>query len=369
MTNPDLTDLLSDYNYDLPDELIAHEPAATREAARLLVVRRNPERGLPRFEDLRVSDLPDVVASEPSLKNALWVRNRSRVIPARFYARRPTGGRHEIVLTEEKEPGVWDAIIRGSSAFKYPQPLAPDGHSHLGFQALDARTIDVRGWSSPLEEFLEANGEMPLPPYIKTRDRTRDRDRYQTVWARPDKAASVAAPTASLHFSDELTRTLETRTGASFADIILHVGLGTFEPVRTPRLSEHTLHDERIEVEAESLRRLETALTDNRPRIALGTTALRTLESLGLGGRAPAPEARLETTPSGVRGRTHLFIRPGHEFRYANSLFTNFHLPESTLLVLVATFAGSRQLALEAYRHAIENRYRFFSFGDASLWI
>jgi S-adenosylmethionine:tRNA ribosyltransferase-isomerase len=216
---------------------------------------------------------------------------------------------------------------------------------------------------------LERVGEMPLPPYIKERSLQRDRDRYQTVWALKEEQKSVAAPTASLHFSEELVCKIEEQ-GIRFADTLLHVGLGTFEPVRCERLSEHKLHSERIYVKNSELQKIETQLQADKPILALGTTALRNLESLPLLHHEAHPELRYTRSPEGdISGRTALFVRPGFEFRYTSSLFTNFHLPQSTLFVLISTFAGSLKLAKEAYDHAIRSRYRFFSYGDASLWL
>lgn len=374
-----LSDLLSDYSFDLPEELIAQAPAPRREDARLLVIRRDPGQGLPRFEDLLVSDLPRLAREEPNLRGATWVRNRTRVFPARFYARRTTGGRHEIVLTKEREPGVWEALIRGSAHFSYPQVLTlDDPHARLGtapvsITILDANLVDLSGLTRPLFEVLGLIGEMPLPPYIRNRDPARDRERYQSVWSRADKTGSVAAPTASLHFTEELCTDLRA-AGTDFADILLHVGLGTFAPVRSATLSGHSLHAEPIEVEAPMLKILEAASSAKGPAqshlVPIGTTALRTLESLPLHGLPQGPGAELSSTPEGGwRGETRLFVRPGFQLRYSKALFTNFHLPESTLFVLVSTFAGSRHLALEAYQHAISKKYRFFSFGDATLWI
>jgi len=368
----DFSDRLQDYGFELPEELIAQEPAPQREDARLLVVRRDPGRGLPRFEDLRVSDLPQLVRSEPTLQNSRFVRNRSRVFPARFYARRSTGGRHEIVLTQERSPGIWEALIRGSAHFTYPQRLVTDGAQQVEILVAGPKLLDLRNLPMPLMELLAQIGEMPLPPYIRSRDAMRDRERYQSVWARNDKIGSVAAPTASLHFTESLVASLRS-SGASFSDIVLHVGLGTFAPVRVENLSEHELHAEPLEVEPEAFRELSEASgtsLESSHLVPLGTTALRTLESLPLRNLAAGPGAELQRGPDGTwRGSTRLFVRPGFQVRYSKALFTNFHLPESTLFVLVSTFAGSRKLALEAYAHAIRARYRFFSFGDASLWI
>jgi S-adenosylmethionine:tRNA ribosyltransferase-isomerase len=222
-------------------------------------------------------------------------------------------------------------------------------------------TLDFSKWTQPVPEILEQIGEMPLPPYIHSRIPARDRDRYQPVWALANQAGSVAAPTASLHFDAHLEQSL-TNNGAAWADVVLHVGLGTFEPVRTPKLSEHQLHYERLLIPARTQDAIAQAKSAQKPVVAVGTTALRTLESINT--------IPLESLANGdLMGRTNLFIRPPFEFQIASALWTNFHLPESTLLVLVATFAGSRDLALRAYRHAVNQRYRFFSYGDASLWI
>jgi S-adenosylmethionine:tRNA ribosyltransferase-isomerase len=374
----DFSDRIADYDFALPETQIAQSPSPRREDARLLVVRRSPAGGLPRFEDLRVSELPALAAQEPSLKDALWVRNVSKVIPARFYARRASGGVHEIVLTEERGADVglqnsssrWDALIRRSARFSYPQELFVD--TPMGERRIvspEVGVVDIGGLGADPLAVLQQIGEMPLPPYIRERIPERDRERYQTIWARDEHAKSVAAPTASLHFTPTLVDALRAQ-GAEFCDLVLHVGLGTFEPVRGESLAGHELHSERVEAPAPTLHALEKAIAQKRPCVALGTTALRSLESLPLAGHSQAAGADLvATADGGLRGRTRLFVRPGFEFRHTTALMTNFHLPQSTLLVLVSCFAGSRTLALEAYRHAVAKGYRFFSFGDASIWL
>lgn len=367
----DLSDFLKDYSFDLPDELIAQSPAPKRESARLLVVRRNLTQGLPQFEDLNIADLPQLISETPLLKESLWVRNRSCVLPARFYAHRPSGSRHEIVLVEELSPNIWKALVRNTAKMQFPQELFIEGLPHEAGRIVspEAGLIDASSLSTPLTELLEKVGEMPLPPYIKERSPSRDKDRYQTVWAIKEEQKSVAAPTASLHFSESLVQDIQ-NLGVTFADTLLHVGLGTFEPVRVDRLSEHTLHSERIFVQAQEIKRIETQLKNNKPLLCLGTTALRNLESLPLLQNPARPELEYSYSEEGhISGRTRLFVKPGFEFRYTSALFTNFHLPESTLFVLVSTFAGSLKLAQEAYKHAIQKKYRFFSYGDASLWI
>jgi S-adenosylmethionine:tRNA ribosyltransferase-isomerase len=370
--NADLSDFLADYHFELPEDLIAQEPSERRIDARLLVVRRNPPTGLPRFEDLRISDLPALVRETPQLSESLWLRNRSRVLPARFYAKRPSGSRHEIVLLEETSPGLWSALLRNSAKMSFPQELFVDGLPQGETQRIlcpAPGVVDVRPLSKPLAQLLAQVGEMPLPPYIKKREASRDHERYQPVWALGEHEKSVAAPTASLHFTEELLASLA-ESGVEFADSVLHVGLGTFEPVRCEKLSEHELHDERIFVATRDLTKLDERARNKRPVLCVGTTALRCLESLPLAGQSLRPEVRCEKLTDGsLSGRTRLFVKPGFEFRYTSALLTNFHLPESTLFVLVATFADSRKLAQEAYAHAVAQRYRFFSYGDASLWI
>jgi S-adenosylmethionine:tRNA ribosyltransferase-isomerase len=357
-----LSDDIRDYDYTLPQELIAQEPSLIRNQARLLVVRRE---GSPRFEDLLVSDLPSLIKTEKRLQSALWVRNRSAVFPARFYAHRPSGSRHEFVLLEELQAGVWRCMVRGQASFVYPQVLI-EPITQASVLCPEPGIVDLRGLEETFHNWIRRCGEMPLPPYIKKRDAARDLDRYQAVWADPNYAKSAAAPTASLHFNEGLV-TQMFEAGARFVDILLHVGLGTFEPLRQNSLSAHELHSERIEVWPETLHQLES---HQGPLVCVGTTALRCLESLGLHGSAPHPSLEFERDGvGGVRGRTRLFVRPGFEFRYTSALLTNFHLPQSTLLALVATFCGSRELALEAYEHAVRQRYRFFSYGDASLWL
>ena len=370
--NADLSDLLADYSFELPENLIAQEPSQRREDARLLVVRKNPSGGLPRFEDLLIADLPQLVRETPLLQDSLWLRNRSRVLPARFYAKRASGSRHEIVLLEEKTPGIWSALMRNSAKMSFPQELFVDGLSEGELQKIvcpEVGIVDTRSLSTPLQQLLARVGEMPLPPYIRTREAKRDHDRYQPVWALDGEDKSVAAPTASLHFTPDLLKELSL-AGVEFADAVLHVGLGTFEPVRCERLSEHKLHDERFFVSGQNVALLEKADATNRPILCVGTTALRTLESLPLNGRNSRAEVKHSRhLDNSIGGRTHIFVKPGFEFAHTQALLTNFHLPESTLFVLVATFAESRALAQEAYAHAIARKYRFFSYGDASLWI
>jgi S-adenosylmethionine:tRNA ribosyltransferase-isomerase len=287
------------------------------------------------------------------------------VFPARFYAHKPTGSRHEFVLLEEIEAGLWRAIVRGQASFRYPQTLL-EPITQKTVVSPEAGLVDLRTLGEDFFTWIRRCGEMPLPPYIKSRDAARDMERYQSVWADLSQAKSAAAPTASLHFSQALVGQMRDN-GARFADLFLHVGIGTFEPLRQNQLSLHELHGERVEVWPQTL---QTLNDPHGPTVCVGTTALRSLESLGLRGQSAHPDFVFESDgEKGVRGVTKLFVKPGFKSRYTDALLTNFHLPQSTLLVLVSTFCGSRELALEAYRHAVQRRYRFFSYGDASLWL
>ncbi len=360
------SDLISDYNFDLPEELIAQSPAQKREDARLLLVRRYPDKGQPFFEDLEFRDLP-LVLRENDLDDACFFRNRSAVLPARFYATRSSGSRHEFVLLEETneesskktstDSKKWTCIIRNSAKLKFPETMVIEGTDEK-FTVLDAQTVDFSPLKKSIAVILEEKGEMPLPPYIKERDALRDNERYQSVWADKKEIKSVAAPTASLHFTEDMVNVLKAE-GHQFADCLLHVGLGTFEPMRTDKISEHKMHSERYFVSKENQQLLRDAINEFRPIIPIGSTALRTLESLDLESETVKDQA----------GRTDLFIKPGFDCQYADALITNFHLPQSTLFVMMSVFGGSPLLAKAAYKHAVEKKYRFFSYGDASLWI
>lgn len=371
-TLDDLSDEVLDYDFSLPESLIAQRPVeGQRDTARLLLVRREPETGMPRFEDLKVSDLPHVVRENPCLKTS-WIRNCTKVLPARFYVLRNDSSEHEVVLLEEVERNIWRALVRKQARFKYPQVLKLREDTNLTITSPSPGLIDLSSVGMDVETFLQKFGEMPLPPYIRERHRGKDIELYQNPFAKSQKAESVAAPTASLHFTEQLTDRMQLE-GVCFSDLYLHVGLGTFEPVRTQKLSQSQLHFERVEVPNETLMDLEKHYSLNHKResfVCVGTTAMRSLESLGLGGDDKATGADLEFDGSGnLKGRTNIFIRPGFKIRYTRALLTNFHLPQSTLLVLVSCFARSRLLALEAYKHAVSKGYRFFSYGDASLWI
>ena len=306
-------------DYDLPQELIAQRPAERRDESRLLVY----ERATGDVRHRRFSELPEEVAP-----NELVVVNETRVIPARLQLRRPGGGEAEVLLLERAGPdGVWEGLARPSRRLRPGQRLGPvELLEPLG----DGR------WLLRLEG--EPAGETPLPPYIT--EPLEDPERYQTVYAQ--EAGSAAAPTAGLHFTPELLARLDVER------VTLHVGLDTFRPVETETLEEHTIHSERYSVEPGAWERIRAA----ERVLAVGTTTVRVLETLG--------------SDTVLQGRTRLFITPGYEFKRVDSLLTNFHLPRSTLLALVMAFAGIEETR-RLYELAIEERYRFYSFGDAML--
>jgi S-adenosylmethionine:tRNA ribosyltransferase-isomerase len=337
---------LSDFRYDLPPELIAQQPLAERSASRLLVA--DARRGV--LEDRIFRDLPDLLAPRD-----LLVFNDTRVIPARLHGRKDTGGEVEILI--ERVVAEREALVQ-LRASKTPKAgrhieLADGTRVRIlareeGFWRIAFETDE------PLESVLARVGHMPLPPYIDRADTEDDRERYQTVYA--DKPGAVAAPTAGLHFDAALLDRLDAM-GVGRAFVTLHVGAGTFQPVRVDDPTRHQMHREWIEVDAALVERIRATRAAGGRVIAVGTTVVRALETCAAGGE-----------PRAYRGDTQIFIYPGHRFRMVDALVTNFHLPESTLLMLVSAFAG-RGFILDAYRHAVAQRYRFFSYGDAMLLV
>ncbi len=347
---PELT--LADFDFDLPPELIAQHPAPERSGARLL----DGTGALP--VDRIFRDLPALLAP-----GDLIVFNDTRVIKARLLGVKPTGGAVE-ALVERILPGaergvfeVW-AHLRASKS--------PKAGSRVRFaDAFDAEVLGRAGPEDALFHLrlpadplalLARHGHVPLPPYIAHADAPEDEARYQTVFAA--RPGAVAAPTASLHFDDAVLAALAAR-GVRSAYVTLHVGAGTFQPVRSERLDEHRMHSEWYEVGADAAAAIEATRAAGGRIVAAGTTSLRALESAAI---ASGPGGTLQPT----RGETELFIRPGFDFRVVDRLITNFHLPRSTLLMLVSAFAGHAQV-MALYRHAVEARYRFFSYGDAML--
>ena len=335
--------LKSDFFYELPEDLIAQAPLAERGASRLLCLE---EGGL--LADCRFADLPDLLRP-----GDLLVLNDTRVIPARLFGRKSTGGRVEILIERVLSPSLALAHVRASKSPKSGAVLALDGgHACRVVERQDDLFLLQFPEDQPVEEILSAVGHMPLPPYIERPDAVDDRERYQTVFARASGA--VAAPTAGLHFDEAMLKTLAYQ-GVSHAFVTLHVGSGTFLPVRVENLDEHRMHAEVCDVPESTVARIRETRERGGRVVAVGTTVVRSLESAALIG---------ELSP--FQGETRLFIQPGFEFHVVDVLLTNFHLPESTLLSLVCAFAGYREV-MAAYRHAVEQRYRFFSYGDAML--
>ena len=353
--------LVSDFNYELPEALIAQEPAARRERSRLLVVDRE-ERA---FTDSVFERLPDHFKSGDVL-----VVNNTRVFPARLIGRRLRetprgeiipGGRAEIFLVNQLEPMVWEALVRPGKSL-LPGARVEFARGKLACEVLHWREFGRRiirfEADGDFNEIIDRIGRTPLPPYItRDEDDRLDAERYQTVYA--TERGAVAAPTAGLHFTRELLGRLRAR-GVEIVEITLHVGYGTFQPVRVERVEEHHVEPERYSISEEAARTINLALEENRRVIAVGTTTTRALESAAL----QSPDYRVIASP-GAR-TTDLFIYPGFEFRVISGLVTNFHLPESSLLMLVSAFGG-REFILEAYRHAVESEYHFYSYGDAML--
>jgi S-adenosylmethionine:tRNA ribosyltransferase-isomerase len=344
---PQTTYTLADFDFKLPDALIAQHPARERSASRLLDGRGR----LPVDRSFR--DLPALL--DPG---DLLVLNDTRVIKARLFGEKPTGGAVEALVERVLTGNEVIAQLRVSKAPRAGTTIrfadAFDAEV-LGRVGTDGSMFHLRWPDDPLT-LLERHGHVPLPPYITHRDGADDQERYQSVFAR--RLGAVAAPTASLHFDAGVLGAL-TRRGVHTATVTLHVGAGTFQPVRSDNLAEHRMHSERYEVPADTAVAISAARRRGAAVVAAGTTALRALESAALAAAAP------DALASGA-SETELFITPGFQFRVVDRLITNFHLPRSTLLMLVCAFAGYEH-TIALYRHAVEARYRFFSYGDAML--
>jgi S-adenosylmethionine:tRNA ribosyltransferase-isomerase len=328
-----------DFLYDLPTELIAQRPPTERSGSRLLHLQAD---GTPR--DLKFTDLPSLLRP-----GDLLVFNDTRVIPARIVGAKATGGRVEILLERILEAQRILAHVHTSKALRADTPVALPGGAIARYVGRHDDLFELELSEAPLAYF-ERYGSMPLPPYIDRQPEQEDATRYQTVYAR--ELGAVAAPTAGLHFD---ARMLErcAQMGVDAAYVTLHVGAGTFQPVRVDDLRDHRMHSERVVVSEHTCAAIERAQSRNGRVIAVGTTVVRSLESAAQSGRLEAFE-----------GETRLFITPGFEFKVVDALLTNFHLPESTLLMLVCAFGGY-DAVMQAYRHAVTAHYRFFSYGDA----
>jgi S-adenosylmethionine:tRNA ribosyltransferase-isomerase len=359
---------LSEFDYVLPVEQIAQHPLRSRDASRMLVL----ERGTDAVEDRFFADLPSLLRGDE-----LIVVNNARVIPARLLGRRakaiavdgstqssPTDGEIEILLSRQLDDSTWEALVRPGKKLHVGQRVQFGGgefeaeviaHGNQGQRTLRFSS----GKGASVSDEINRLGHIPLPPYIDRADEISDRERYQTIFA--SHPGAIAAPTAGLHFTAEVLKKIRER-GIEICELTLHVGLGTFQPIRTETLEEHAMHSEAYEIPAKTAEQISRAKRAGRPILAVGTTTVRALEA-----------AALHTTESDsgqllVAGKAEarLFITPGFRFRVVDALLTNFHLPRSTLLALVCALAG-RERILAAYRHAVEAGYRFYSYGDCML--
>lgn len=343
---------ISEFDYELPEELIAQQPLLKRDASRMLVLNREKKA----WVDTSFSLLPDYVGA-----NDVLVINNTRVFPARLVGQRdPSGGRVEVLLVRQSGASVWETLVRPGARLKQGARLK-FGDSRLWADVLDAPGNGLRQlrfeYEGAWETVLEEVGETPLPPYISRPAGVSpvDRERYQTIFARQEGA--IAAPTAGLHFTPQVFDGVKAH-GAQVAEITLHVGYGTFEPVRVSDIARHRVASEQFEVCEKAANTINKAKASGGRIIAVGTTTARALES--------AVNARGQLEPA--RTQADLTIVPGYKFRIIDALLTNFHLPQSSLLLLVSAFAG-RDVVLQAYRHAVNRSYRFYSYGDCMLLI
>ncbi|TEU23836.1 tRNA preQ1(34) S-adenosylmethionine ribosyltransferase-isomerase QueA [Alkanindiges illinoisensis] len=337
---------LSDFSYNLPDELIARYPLAKRSASRLLHLNAQGQ-----TKDCTIAQLPELLQA-----GDLLVLNDTRVIKARLHGKRASGGAVEVLVERITGTDTALAHVKASNSPKAGATLyLADSQLEAQVEGRQNNLYALR-FNQPVLPALEQFGALPIPPYFNRAADETDDERYQTVFNNPDKAASVAAPTASLHFDDELLTALAQK-GIDKAFVTLHVGAGTFQPVRTDNIAEHVMHSEWGEVPQATVELVEKTKANGGKIIAVGTTATRALESA-----AKANNGELKAWS----GETDIFIYPGYRFKVIDRLLTNFHLPESTLLMLVSALAG-REPVLQAYAHAIQEKYRFFSYGDAML--
>ncbi len=336
---------LSDFNYDLPEELIAQHPYDKRDEARLMVLDRKKQT----IENKVFKDVIDYLNPGDCL-----VINDTKVIPARLYGEKPTGAKVEFLLLKQIENDIWEVMVRPGRKL-LPGAIVIFGDGILQAEVLEMleggnRKVKFK-YNGIFNEILDKIGLMPLPPYIK--ESLKEKDKYQTVYARD--LGSSAAPTAGLHFTEELLDKIR-KKGVVIANVTLHVGIGTFRPVKVENIEEHKMHSEHFYIKQEDVERINTAKRNGKRVIAVGTTSCRVLESI-------ADESGYVKK---IEEDTSIFIYPGYKFKCIDALITNFHLPESTLLMLVSALAG-RDYIMKAYNKAVEDKYKFFSFGDAMI--
>ena len=336
---------VSDFNYDLPERLIAQHPSLKRDESRLMVLNREKQT----IEDKVFKDVIDYLNPGDCL-----VRNNTKVIPARLYGRKETGANVEFLLLKRIHDDTWEVIVRpGRKLLKGAKVIFGDGILEATIDDVleNGNRLVTFKYEGIFNEILDQIGLMPLPPYIK--EKLKDKDRYQTVYAKYD--GSAAAPTAGLHFTEELLEKIRQK-GVEITNVTLHVGIGTFRPVKVENVEEHDMHSEHYYIKKEDADKINNAKKNGKRIISVGTTSCRVLESI-------ADESGFVKE---TEGDTSIFIYPGYKFKCIDSLITNFHLPESTLVMLVSALAG-KDFILKAYKEAVEKEYRFFSFGDAMI--
>jgi len=339
---------ITEYDYNLPEELIAQSPLEPRDSSRLMILNREKQE----IEHKKFYNIIDYFQ-----KGDLLVRNSTKVIPARLFGQKETGGILEVFLLKRIDLNKWEVLLKPAKKLKLEQVLYFGENKELKATLIEIKDDGNRilsfEYEGIFEEILDRLGQMPLPPYIG--EKLKEKDRYQTVYAQ--KGESVAAPTAGLHFTKELFKKLEEK-GVEIVDVYLEVGLGTFRPVQVDDIKDHKMHSETFEVPEESANKINKAKKEGRRIIAIGTTSVRTIES------AVNENGEVEAK----KDDTSIFIYPGYKFNFIDGLITNFHLPKSTLLMLVSALA-SKDFIFRAYEEAVEEKYRFFSFGDAMFII
>lgn len=361
---------VDDFDYSLPQELIAQRPLERRDLSRLLLL----DRHTGKWDDRQFHELPEFLRGDE-----LLVLNNARVLPARLFGQRAgvfsqqpsrktraehLHGRVEVFLTRKLQGDIWEALVRPGRKLPVGERIF-FGENELEAEILTRRELGIRTLQfvsnniQSVSETMERLGHVPLPPYIDRPDENSDRERYQTVFAQSPGA--VAAPTAGLHFTSETLAAVRAR-GCEICELTLDVGLGTFQPIHVEMLEEHKIHSESYEIGEDTATKINQAQKAGRQILAVGTTVVRALEDAA----SKSPQTRKDSVVSAGRAEASIFITPGYSFRVVDMLLTNFHLPKSTLLALVSSFAG-RENTLSSYRHAVEEKYRFYSYGDCML--
>ncbi len=335
---------LADYNFDLPDKLIARYPLEQRDGSRLLVFDKQTEA----IQHKNFLDLPQLLQ-----EGDILVRNNSKVLPARFFVNSPDGARIEILLIEAQndDKTLWSLKAKPAKRIKAGKFYQSDNGIELEFKREQDNIYVLFKTAADLDSILEDCGQMPIPPYFQREAEEIDKNRYQTIYADETKQSSIAAPTAGLHFTEDIFKGLE-KKGIEVVDTTLHVGLGTFEPIRENDYKKHKMHSEYFEITENNWQKIIQAKAAGRRIIAIGSTSTRVLESAA--------------SFNQLQGKTDIYIYPGYEFKLVDAMITNFHLPKSSLILMISAFLG-RENVMAIYQAAINNKYRFYSYGDCSL--